>query len=246
MRLGIISDIHEDYCNLQKVLKKLERKGYDHLACLGDISGFSSSHYRYHRSRNASACLNLIRDRCDTIIAGNHDLHGARRIPEHSGIFDFPPDWYDLELQRKIELTNREIWLHEEDLDPRYSREELQFLEGLPEYHILQNGEQRILLSHYAYPNLSGFRKQFYIWGSEFQSHFRFMESHHCAIGFIGHAHPRGCFMVTPQRFRHYPYRKLKTPEEAAIIGVPPVTRHKKRSGFCIFDTHSRTIQAVK
>ncbi len=246
MRLAIISDIHEDYPSLQKILKKLERLGYDKLVCLGDISGFSRRHYRYLKSRDASSSLRLLREKCSIILAGNHDLHVSRRLPVHSTIFDFPSDWYELALDKKSILAKDEIWLHEEDLDPHYPPDDLDFLATLPEFVILEEGGIRILLTHYAHPNLSGFRKNFYSWEGDFQSHFRFMEFQKCRLSFIGHAHPRGYYVVTPDRFRHYSYRKIPLPQHPAIVGVPPVTRHRWRSGFCIFDTAAGTIQAAR
>ena len=82
MRLAIISDIHEDIDSLRKILKKAEKKGYDQLVCLGDITGYSLPYYKYDNSRNASACLSLLREKCEIVIAGNHDLHAAGRSPD--------------------------------------------------------------------------------------------------------------------------------------------------------------------
>ena len=176
MRLAIITDIHEDHANLQKVLKSIDRTGCDKLICLGDISGYSEQFYSYKRSRNASACLELVRERCDIVIPGNHDLHAAGRIPEHSAIFDFPPGWYDMAPRQQSEQTNDELWLHADDLNPGYSDADIAFLTSLPEYAILNTPGINILLSHYAYPNLSGFKKGFYSWEREFGPHFEFMQ----------------------------------------------------------------------
>ena len=93
MRLAIISDVHEDYQSLQKILRKISLKGYDKLICLCDVTGFSPSFYRYGRTRNAEACLSLARERCDVVIPGNHDLAAVRRVPLHSATFDFPSGW---------------------------------------------------------------------------------------------------------------------------------------------------------
>lgn len=247
MRVAIISDIHEDINNLGKIITKIEKKGYDQLICLGDISGFNLPYYQYHKTRNAHACLSLLRDKCDVIIPGNHDFHAARRIPEHSAVFDFPSNWYELDFQKKSELVNGEIWLHEmDDLDPLYCSEDIAFLHSLPEYHILKTPEANILFSHYAYPNLSGFRKGFYIQEKEFRQHFGFMKEKRCDIGFTGHAHVRGFYTVAPDHFRHYNYGKLKLKTFPICIGIQPVTSHKKRSGFCIFDTDSFQLQAIK
>ena len=228
MRLAIISDIHEDLPRLHKVLKTIDRKGYDKLICLGDISGFSENYYRYPKTRNAPACLELVRKKCSIIVPGNHDLHAAGKSPKQS--------------------TDKEnkYWKHEEDLDPGYAQEELTFLSGLPEFHILNTPEGNMLLTHYVKPNLSGFIKGFYTMAKEFGSHFQLMQENNCTLGFTGHAHVRGFYMVVPSAFRQYRYRSLRLKEFPTIIGIPPVTRHKFRSGFCIFDTDSRLLQVNK
>lgn len=246
MRLALITDIHEDYEFLKRVLAKIEAYGFDQLICLGDISGFSKPFYRYKKTRDALASLKLIREKGHVIIPGNHDMHVAARIPEHSAIFDFPPDWYSLDFSKRAELSGHQIWLHEDDHDTTYTREDLAFLASLPEFEVLDNSDCKILLSHYAYPNLSGFSKKFYSWEGEFKAHFKFMEQNACSLSFIGHAHPRGFYLASPKRFRQYGYRKLKLKELPAIIGIPPVTRHRMRSGFCIFDTSSRVIEIKK
>ena len=115
MRLAILSDIHEDYESLLKIVGKAEARGFDKLICLGDISGFSLPYYKYGDSRNAPACLALLREKCDTIIAGNHDISAAGIDPELPDI-----------------LKGQETWQHELDLDPGYSEEDISFLATLP------------------------------------------------------------------------------------------------------------------
>lgn len=246
MRLAIISDIHEDYVYLKRTLRKIQARGYDKLICLGDISGFSSPFYKYWISRNASACLNLLKERCDLIIPGNHDMHNAGRIPEHSAVFDFPLTWYEMDLRKKIELCKREIWLHDGDLNPNFVTEDREYLKTLPEFEILDTTEYRVLFSHYAYPNLSGFRKGFYSWEGDFKDHFRFMKEKDCSLSFIGHAHSRGIYTVSSEDFKLSGKKSLQLNAHPTIIGIPPVTRHGMRSGFIIFDTSSRVMQILK
>ncbi len=228
MRIAILTDIHEDLKRLKKVLNKIDQKGYDLLICLGDISGFSESYYRYPKTRNASACLELIRRKCKIIVPGNHDLHAAGKIPI------LPAD------------AGYEYWLHEEDLDAGYNEEEIAFLASLPEYAILPTLEYNILLSHYLEPNLSGIIKGFYWSGKEFGAHFQLMKEFSCKIGFTGHAHARGFHLTNPQQFEHYGYRKFRLKDFPVVIGIPPVTRNNMRSGFCIFDTDSFLLQVTK
>jgi hypothetical protein len=229
VRLAILSDIHEDYENLLKIVGKAEARGFDKLICLGDISGFSLPYYKYGDSRNAPACLALLREKCDTIIAGNHDLHVAGTDPELPDI-----------------LKGQDTWQHELDLDPGYSEEDISFLATLPFYDILPTPAGNILFSHYVYPNLSGFVKGLYCEEKEFQEHFAFMLERECKLGFTGHAHPGGFYRVHPKGFKHYRYRGIKINSFPALIGIPPVTRHENRSSFCIFDTISLRLQVLR
>ncbi len=246
MRLAIISDIHEDYMRLKHILAKIDRKGYDSLICLGDISGFSLPHYKYENTRNAKACLDLIREKCQIIIPGNHDLHAAGKIPLLSDIFDFPDNWYKMDMKDRRNLAGETLWLHADDMEYGYGPDDLEFYRKLPEYEILETPDIKILLSHYASPNLSGFRKKFYTWASEFNKHFQEMQNNDCQLSFIGHAHPRGFFRVTDNHFKHFTYRKHKIKKFPAIIGCPPLTRHRHRSGFCIFDSEKMLVQAYR
>jgi predicted phosphodiesterase len=228
VRLAIFSDIHEDLNSLKRVLKKIDQKGCDMRICLGDISGFSEPFYRYRQSRNASACLDLIRRNCQIIVHGNHDLHAAGRIPELTA------------------GARYEYWQHEKDLDPGYSEEEIAFLAGLPGYATLPAGDYSILFSHYIDTNLHGFIKGFYSSGKEMDAHFHLMQKQNCQLGFTGHTHVRGFYKAKPDGFRHYGYRRLLLKDFPALIGIPPVTRHKYRSGFCIFETDSRLLRVLK
>ena len=242
VRLAIISDIHEDYRSLKKMLKKSAARGYDTLVCLGDICGFSSVYYKYRNRRDASSCLSLVREKCDIVIPGNHDMHVAGRIPRYSSSFDFPENWYEMDPVQRANLVDGEIWLHEDDLDPGFTEEEIEFIASLPEYAIVNDNGNHILLSHYAYPNMSGFSRKFYSQQKEFNLHFGFMKEIKCNLSFIGHVHSRGIYHVTTESITHYPYGTAKIEVMPSIIGVPPVTRSNQRKGFCIFDSETRTL----
>lgn len=229
MRLAILSDIHEDYINLLKIVGRAETRGFDKLICLGDISGFSLPYYKYGKSRNASACLSLLREKCDIIIAGNHDLHAAGIDPELPDV-----------------LEGQDTWQHELDLDPGYSEEEISFLATLPFYISLTTPAGNILFSHYVYPNLLGFVMALNSRMREFQEHFAFMQEHNCSISFTGHAHPMGFYMVQPGSFKHYRNRSIKITSFPVLVGIPPVTRNQHQSSFCIFDTISHSLQVFK
>lgn len=64
MRLAIISDIHANLEALERVLEDIEAAEADRLVCLGDIVGYGP---------DPSPCLDLIRERADICVLGNHD-----------------------------------------------------------------------------------------------------------------------------------------------------------------------------
>jgi hypothetical protein len=230
------------------VVRRIEKAGYDRLVCLGDISGFSVPFYRYIATRSAHACLSLLREKGAIIVPGNHDYHAAGTVPQHSPAFEFPSDWYELEYDRRRALANNEVWLHEEnDLDPLYTREDREYLRTLPEFHIMQDaGPKGILFSHYIWPNMSGFVKNFLNEPEEFRQHFDFMAERGCSISFTGHAHTRGYYMAIPRYFRYYRYGRRRLSAFPVCVGIPPATRHKNRSGFCIFDAGRSVLRVVR
>jgi len=98
MRIGFISDIHEDLHGLKRALDILGKWKCDEIICLGDIAGFSYPHYRHENNRNASECLRLVKESCSIVIPGNHDLYACRKIPEMNPGFSYPDNWYDMDF----------------------------------------------------------------------------------------------------------------------------------------------------
>ena len=241
MRIAIVSDVHEDVEGLRRVLKKVDRKGYDRLVCLGDVSGFSEPHYKYLKTRDASGCLSMLRERNATIIAGNHDYFAAKRIPPCSDVFCLPWNWYEMSFEQQEALVKGKLWLHETDLETGYSEEELLFLKELPEVLFLE--DEGLMFSHYAYPNHSGIEKGFYSRAKDFAAHFEVMEKHRVSLSFIGHSHVQGSFIVRAGRFREYGFRRFRLRQGATIVGVPPLT---KIGGFCIFEGERLQVKRIR
>jgi predicted phosphodiesterase len=246
VRLAIISDIHEDIRALETVLRQIRKKGYDLLACLGDISGAGSSMYPDTTLRDARACLELIREACDIVLPGNHDMHASERFPQYPIGFTFPPDWYRLDNPEQKEVSDGKLWPHEDDLDPGYDGNSIEYLRSLPEYKILDAVPFRILLSHYFYPDLTGFRSHFRTESEELEDHFGFMENLDCDVAFTGHFHPEGFTVSRHGRFSLNGYRSMQISDLPVIFGVPPVTSFRQRTGYCIFDTGTKEAHFCK
>ena len=64
MKSGIISDVHSNLEALTAVLSRLDESGIDRIVCLGDIVGYGA---------DPVECLELIAEKCEIVLAGNHD-----------------------------------------------------------------------------------------------------------------------------------------------------------------------------
>ena len=62
--LAIISDLHANLEALEAVLGDIDQRGIKRIICLGDIVGYGP---------NPKECLDLVVDRCEVTVCGNHD-----------------------------------------------------------------------------------------------------------------------------------------------------------------------------
>jgi len=64
VKYGVISDVHANLAALDAVCRQLDAAGVERVICLGDTVG-------YHAHPNQ--CVARVRERCDVVLAGNHD-----------------------------------------------------------------------------------------------------------------------------------------------------------------------------
>src|SRR5262245_1206982 len=62
---AIVSDIHGNLEAFTAVLDEIQRRGIDHIICLGDVVGYGP---------NPMECLDLVASRCRASLRGNHDF----------------------------------------------------------------------------------------------------------------------------------------------------------------------------
>jgi diadenosine tetraphosphatase ApaH/serine/threonine PP2A family protein phosphatase len=65
LRAAVFSDVHSNQPALEAVLGAIDEAGVEELWCLGDVVGYGAQ---------PDACAELIRERCDVCLVGNHDL----------------------------------------------------------------------------------------------------------------------------------------------------------------------------
>lgn len=246
MKLGIISDIHEDRVRLEEAFHLLDRHGCHEVACLGDVAGFTIPSFAYHDTRDASLCLQQVRKNCRYIVAGNHDLSPARKIPQHKAGFDYPENWYDLDYRERQRLAGDLVWLNEEvELDSLLSQAEKEFIRMLPEYLPVACDGLDILLSHYLYPDLSGSSRKYYEEFGPVSDHLDFILKEGCLIGFSGHQHAEGAFRFTRKGMNRFGFGDVRLQRELQWIVGPPVANGKNENGCLVLDTETLQLNVI-
>jgi diadenosine tetraphosphatase ApaH/serine/threonine PP2A family protein phosphatase len=63
--VAVITDIHSNLPALEAVLADVEARELEEIWCLGDVVGYGA---------DPDGCTDLVRERCDVCLVGNHDL----------------------------------------------------------------------------------------------------------------------------------------------------------------------------
>ncbi len=246
MKIGILSDIHEDGERLDAVLAAMEKRGIGDIACLGDIVGFDVLHYRYLSTRNASRCIERVRANCRWVVAGNHDLFAIRKLPEVNGCFHFPENWYQLDFNERRRLGGQQVWLFEQqELSPLLSAADRDYLHSLPLSLAVEMDGIPVLLSHALFPDLSGsltWRPKNH-W--DFQPHFKLLQTQRCRLGICGHLHPGGIGIAAARRLDFFRFRSFALGADLVQYICPCTASSSSSNGFLVFDTTAMTMEAV-
>ena len=256
MKLGIISDIHEDINSLKKAFNVLEENSCDEIICLGDIVGVCIHYKKFVEQRDAEECLRLVKEKCKYVLAGNHDLFAAKKIPHFRGGFNFPENWYSLEMTERQALSGGSVWLYEDELLTEISKEWCDYIASLPEYIMIERDNLKLLFSHFLSPDITGSSTTFPTNKTNLTAHFDFVRKLHCTIAVCGHVHAEGIirsmeaaipslsFLQKPFVFLHYGDYRL--PRKMQCLAVPAVANTDKQSGVAMIDTHKRKIHTFK
>jgi diadenosine tetraphosphatase ApaH/serine/threonine PP2A family protein phosphatase len=65
VRVAVITDIHANLPALEAVLEAVDANDIEEIWCLGDVVGYGAQ---------PDACTDIVRERCDLCLVGNHDL----------------------------------------------------------------------------------------------------------------------------------------------------------------------------
>lgn len=247
MKLGFISDIHEDIKRLKQALSILKSFKCDKIICLGDIVGYSIPYYDFLSSRNSPEVIELLRKKCDIAIAGNHDLFAIKKLPKYKAKFKYPKNWYGLNYWQRKSFAKDRIWLYEDnELSALLTKEDKNFIDKLPEFFVGNFGGVRIFLSHYAYPDLVGATKFEPKTIKDVKEHFEFMQKFNCKFGISGHDHKEGIMRFTINKVDSLGFGKVKIDKNIPTwIHIPSIAKGSFVNGVAVFDTESFVIELI-
>lgn len=247
MRLGVITGVHEDVVRLKQAFELLRQNGCDAIACLGDIVGYSVAYYGFEKFRDAHQAVELVKQHCRYVVAGNHDLYAVRKISTRQKVFEYPSNWYALERSARQELSQGRVWLYEDELAALLTPEDEAYLRRLPEFLPVTIDGLGIMLSHYAYPDLSGDSVSFNpALLDNLAQHLRFMSDHGCRLGFSGHDGRNGVAIYTGAERREAGFGIHALPQHQPVwIQIPWVANGTYDNGVLVLDTTHRQIEAI-
>jgi diadenosine tetraphosphatase ApaH/serine/threonine PP2A family protein phosphatase len=159
LRAAVLSDIHSNRQALEAVFASVDEAGVDEVWCLGDMVGYGADPDR---------CTALVRERCATCLAGNHDLAvlGALDIGSFSEGAAAAVAW-------TRENVREETLGFLAELDPAGSREEVGLFHASPRDPIWE----------------------YVLAGDQAEAGFEAMEER---VGLIGHSHIALFFLHPP------------------------------------------------
>jgi diadenosine tetraphosphatase ApaH/serine/threonine PP2A family protein phosphatase len=118
VRTAVISDIHSNLPALEAAIESIDAAGIEEIWCLGDVVGYGA---------DPDACADLVRERCDLCLAGNHDLAvlGGLDIASFSETAAEAVDWTRDHVDERTLAFLR-------DLDPAGRREDVGLFHASP------------------------------------------------------------------------------------------------------------------
>jgi predicted phosphodiesterase len=251
MKIGIITDIHENVELLREALKLAERYKCDELTCLGDIVGFDTRFYRHSMKRSAKGCIELIRSNCRWVSVGNHDLFAAGKHPAYSNGFEYPESWFKMTAEERIIASNGKVWSYACDDANDLDEVCIEYLRSLPEYFIIPFNESLCIFSHYIFPDFTGSTTRYIERNRHLCEAWKFMDLHEIRYSFSGHSHNNftGFAYRNSASFlkaiHSIPDNSFNLGNEMVIIVLPALSGEKGKSGFSIIDSDSMKLDFI-
>ena len=191
---AVISDIHGNLEALEQAIDDIAGRSITEILCLGDVIGYGASPW---------ACLDIVMDRCSTVLCGNHDQAGF-----------YEPANFNVGAERAAYWT-RQVLEDEPDKAKRDRRWEM--LGRLP-----TSIETKGLLMVHASPrrpiNEYLFPEDCYTNPAKILDNFKRLEERHMAC-LVGHTHVPGGVLDDPC---------FDPPDELPEINIYTITSDEK------------------
>jgi len=189
---AIISDIHSNLEALTAVLNDIDARGVEDIVCLGDVVGYGP---------NPRECVDLIIERCQVCICGNHD---------HAVFYE--PFNFNLGAERACYWTRQML---EDEPDKAKRDRRWEFLGNLPvrmvyEEMLLVHGSPRRPVNEYLFADD--------VYSNPHKLTANFERLQHVAC-FVGHTHVPGVFVDDPY---------FESPDELAEPGFYDIAEDDK------------------
>ncbi len=203
MPTAIISDIHGNLDAFTVVLADIERRGVGAIHCLGDIIGYGP---------NPCECLDLVIERCDWALMGNHDFAVLFEPTSFNASAESAAFWTRKQLESESDAAvRRRRWEYLGNLRIRHAQDGVQYCHGSP----------RRPINEYIFPD------DVITAPTKMATLFERVESRCC----VGHTHVTGVFTDEPD---FYPPQDLNsvysfTPREKCIINPGSVGQPRDR-----------------
>ncbi len=245
MNLAVIADIHSDLYSLERAFRDIRTRGCDRILCLGDIVGYGYHYAEHLEGRDSNACVEMIRENCEDVICGNHDLHAVLKLPSNHLEIGMPGDWYRLDLGDRSRMYGNRFWLYEDELEDPLYESSRDYLSQLPETLVVEDRKMRILATHFIWPDLCGSMQGSPSTLEDFRGHIRLVKEKKCLVGLAGHAHLEGYAQISKKAFGMNYFHRGKLIRRPQVIIVPAVTRGKGRNGYLVLDTEKYIFEAI-
>ena len=212
MRFGIFSDVHANIEALSAVMEAYRDEEIDRFYCLGDVVGYGAS---------PNECADIIRERAELTILGNHDAAVAGRM-DYSYYYEAARHALDQHARRLTDAN-------------------MEWLKALPYRHDIEDAN--VTLCHGSPVRMEDFE---YIFAPEQARECLPILDDLGDITFIGHSHLCKVFALRPGEVEELPARKFQLRDGwKYIVSVGSVGQprdYDNRASYTIYDTESREL----
>ncbi len=256
MKIGFVSDIHEDLFSFRRALSLLQSEGCERVDCLGDLL-FRESGSLFARRDSASEVVALARQNCSATVIGNHDLEMLQHIPNETPPgFEVPDDYFSLDpdAQRRLRMQTshpKGRWfIGKPTLPFDLSAPQQAWLADRAEIVESETDGWRLAFMHNFKPDPTGFCVV-YPDPQTLGEQMHWQRANGVQLTLAGHAHEPGLnvFVDGDTEMLRVPMDEpfAIDPERPTWLSIPAVVGARTRAthGVAVFDTASGVVTAL-